>query len=69
MSKNISVLFIGVITYFLMAIYLINVPLQIIPFPEIIENVSEWIIFAGGIFLILGGINYFRANREKNVFV
>jgi len=68
-KKGIGILFIGVITYVLMAIYLLNVPFDVIPFPDIIIRAHKWIIFIAGLLLIVGGINYFRANKENSIFV
>jgi hypothetical protein len=39
--------------------------LNFIKLPEIAANINRWIIFAGGILLIIGGVNYLRANRAS----
>jgi len=69
MAKKVWILFMGVITYLIMAIYMLNVPFNLIPFPDLIVDAHDWIIFIAGIFLITGGINYFRANKENSIFV
>jgi uncharacterized membrane protein YidH (DUF202 family) len=39
--------------------------LNFIKLPEISANINKWIIFAGGVLLIIGAINYLRANRAS----
>jgi len=53
-----------VLLYLVFAIYLINYPFNFIPIPEVIYDFNDWIIFAGGILILFGAINYFRASRR-----
>ena len=54
---------IGFVVYLIIGIYLLNVPFGIIPMPGFIQGVNEWIVFVGGVLVIIGGINYLRAGR------
>jgi hypothetical protein len=52
-----------VLIYFILAFYFINVPFQFVKIPEFITSFNIWISFAGGIFLVLGGINSLKTRR------
>jgi len=52
------------ILYFVIGAYLLNIGLGFITMPSFITSVESWIIFLGGIFLIVGGINAFRLRRR-----
>jgi len=51
--------------YILFALYFINYPLGIIKIPESFSSVEPWIIFIGGILLVIGGFSYFRKGRGQ----
>jgi hypothetical protein len=51
------------ILYLILAFYFINKPFQFVKIPEFIASVEIWIMFIGGVFLILGGINSFKLRR------
>jgi len=53
-----------VLLYLVFAVYLINYPFGLIPIPDVVSNFDKWIIFAGGILILFGAINYFRASRK-----
>jgi cytochrome c biogenesis protein CcdA len=55
----------GFVLYLIFGIYLLNVPFNFIFLPEFISNINDWIIFVGGILIIVGGINYLRANKKS----
>jgi len=55
---------IGFFIYLLMGLYFINYPLNFIKIPEFVSNFETWIIFAGGILILVGGINYLRTSRR-----
>jgi hypothetical protein len=48
-------------------VYFLNVPFGIVPIPEVILQFQDWIIFAGGIVVIFGGISYLRLG-VRNIF-
>ncbi|MBR9701370.1 hypothetical protein GOV13_00430 [Candidatus Pacearchaeota archaeon] len=52
------------VIYLILGVYFINVPFQFYPIPEVVSKFDSWIIFAGGIFMLFGAINYFRAKRN-----
>ena len=52
------------LAYLILGIYFINFPFQFVQIPEFISNYDNWIIFAGGIFMLFGAINYFQAKRS-----
>ena len=54
------------IVYLIFGIFLLNVPLGIIPMPDFIQAIENWIIFIGGVLIIIGGINHFRARRASH---
>jgi hypothetical protein len=47
----------------ILGLYFLNFGINFITLPETFSSVSKWIIFVGGIFLILGGIKYLTARR------
>jgi uncharacterized protein involved in cysteine biosynthesis len=51
------------IIYLVLGLYFINFGFQFIKIPALISNLDKWIIFLGGIFLILGGINFLRLKK------
>lgn len=53
------------ILYFVLGIYFLNAPFNFIKFPEFIFKVANpWIVFIGGILLLVGGFNYLRIRRR-----
>ncbi|MBT4352144.1 hypothetical protein HOD20_06455 [archaeon] len=55
---------IGFLIYLIVGVYLLNVPLNFFPLPGFVQGIHEWIVFVGGILVVLGGINYLRAGRR-----
>jgi len=55
------------VIYLIFGLYFINSTFSFIPLPEFVLNIDKWIIFAGGILIIFGGINYLRANRKSRL--
>jgi len=55
----------GFAIHLIIGIYLLNVLIDFIPVPEVIFDYNSWIIFVGGVFVIMGGINYFRVKKLK----
>lgn len=49
--------------YLVLALYFVNVPFQFVKTPDTILSVEKWIIFLGGLFLVLGGINFLKSKR------
>jgi len=45
-------------------LYFLNVPFQFVKVPESFSVADPWIIFVGGILIILGTISYFRIDRK-----
>ena len=50
--------------YLVFGVYLVAYPFSLINIPEIVSNFDKWIIFVGGILILLGAINYFRVTRK-----
>lgn len=46
------------------AIFFINYPFNFFKIPETIMKFENWIIFVGGILILLGAINYMRASKR-----
>jgi protein-S-isoprenylcysteine O-methyltransferase Ste14 len=57
---NVAVL----LVYVLLGVYFINFPFNFIQIPKYISNVNNWIIFVGGLLMLFGAINYFKAKRR-----
>ena len=55
------------ILYLLLGFYFINFPLQFFKIPTEINAVNNWIIFIGGILLILGAINFMRVGSRRRM--
>jgi len=51
--------------YLVLGLYFLNFPIGYIEIPEYITTFNNWIIFAGGIFIIFGGINFLRVSNKK----
>lgn len=51
------------LVYLFVALYFINYPFNFLKIPEFVSNFETWIIFFGGLLIILGGINFLRASR------
>jgi len=49
--------------YIIFALYFLNYPFGIIKIPESFSTIESWIIFIGGILLVIGGFSYFRKGR------
>jgi len=54
---------VGFVVYLIIGLYLLNVPFDLIPMPGFIQGINEWIVFVGGVLVIIGGINYLRTGR------
>lgn len=54
--------------YILLGIYFVSFKLSILTIPPLIENISQWIIAIGGIFLILSGINFLLPKKRKIIY-
>ncbi len=50
--------------YLILGAYFINYPFNFVSIPEYISKFDIWIIFAGGILMLFGAINYFRAKKR-----
>jgi len=53
-----------IIVYLIFGVYFIDQPFQFIKLPEAISSFEPWIIFVGRILILIGAVNYFRANRR-----
>ncbi|MBU2562801.1 MAG: hypothetical protein KKF68_04025 [Nanoarchaeota archaeon] len=53
-----------VLGFLVFGFYFLNYPFKFISIPEFVSNYDSWIIFAGGVLLIFGVINYFQAKRR-----
>ena len=54
--------------YILFGLYFINYAIEFYSIPDIVSEINEWIIFFGGILILLGGINYLRSSKKKKIF-
>ncbi len=53
------------LVYLVFGIYFINSFLNFFEISEFFANFSKWINLIGGILILIGGINYLRAGRER----
>jgi len=60
-------LFFGFIIYLLFGIYFLNSALFFVVIPELNSELNKWIIFFGGVLIILGAINYIRISRRRKI--
>ena len=56
---------IGFSVYLIFGLYFINSAFNFITLPEFVFSVDKWIIFIGGILIVVGGINYLRASKKS----
>jgi predicted membrane channel-forming protein YqfA (hemolysin III family) len=52
------------LVYVLLGVYFINFPFNFIQIPKYISDANNWIIFLGGLLMLFGAINYFKAKRR-----
>lgn len=55
------------IIYVLVGLYLINYPFNFITMPTFIVSIEKWILFIGGILIIIGGVKYLFARRHEGI--
>ncbi|MEK6917940.1 MAG: hypothetical protein AABW51_03240 [Nanoarchaeota archaeon] len=51
------------ILFLIFGLYFLNYGFSFIALPKGMDVVNKWIIAAGGVLILLGGINYLRASR------
>jgi hypothetical protein len=52
------------IIFLLFAAYFLNAPFTFFKIPAFLTKIDKWIIFAGGVLLVLGAFNYLRVSRR-----
>ncbi|MCK5149640.1 hypothetical protein KAJ87_01825 [Candidatus Pacearchaeota archaeon] len=62
MDKKFKIIFF--LSYLVFGAYFINSSLNFITLPEFISKIDNWILFIGGILIIVGGINSLRAGKK-----
>jgi Mg2+ and Co2+ transporter CorA len=50
--------------FVIFGLYFINFPIPFLEVPEYLSQFNNWIIFVGGLLLLLGAIDYFRLKRR-----
>jgi cytochrome c biogenesis protein CcdA len=53
--------------YLLFGVYFVNLALGFVALPEFLTNLNKWITLLGGALILLGGFNFLRARREKDM--
>lgn len=51
------------VLYLLLGAYFINFGFNFMKVPTFLSNIERWIVFAGGILLVFGGINFLKSSR------
>ena len=46
--------------YIIFALYFLNSPFKFVKIPAQVSAVEPWIIFIGGVLLVIGGFSFFR---------
>jgi len=54
-----------IVIQILFGVYFINFPLNFFQIPAGVTKFDSWIIFVGGLFILLGAVNYFRLKRRQ----
>lgn len=49
--------------YVVFGLYFLSYPLDLFTLPETFSNIEPWLVFIGGLLILFGGINYFKARR------
>ena len=62
--KNTGLKVVFFIISLVFAIFFINYPFDFFTVPESILKYEKWIIFAGGLLILLGFVNYLRASKK-----
>jgi len=62
--KKVNIIVI-LLVYVVFGIYFINYPFQFLEIPKLISGFDSFIIFIGGILILVGGINYVRLLRKS----
>jgi hypothetical protein len=52
------------IVFLIFGAYFINAPFNFVPIPASMDVVNNWIIFIGGILIVIGGINFLRLSKK-----
>ncbi len=53
------------VIYLVFALYFLNTPFNFFKIPESFAIVNNWIVFIGGILILFGAFNYYRARRYR----
>jgi len=53
------------VLYVVFGLYFVNSALGFVQIPESVAGFEQWITLIGGILIILGGINHFKAKSKK----
>lgn len=56
------------VVYLIFGAYFINYALSFIPIPAVITSINKWIFFIGGILIIIGAVNHYRASRMRGLY-
>lgn len=53
------------IIYLIFALYFVNSGLSLVTMPAAIQSIHNWIVLIGGVLILIGGINHYRASRLR----
>ncbi len=56
------------VVYLFFGVYFINYAFNFITLPEFVNVIDKWLILVGGLLILFGGINFFRARRGRYSF-
>lgn len=52
------------LAYLILGVYFINFPFNFFSIPAYVSKFDSWVIFAGGVLMLFGAINYFRLSKR-----
>ena len=53
------------LVYLVFGVYFINSAFSFITLPEFVNIIDKWLILIGGLLILFGGINFWRARRGR----
>ena len=52
------------IIYLIVGLYLLNAPFDFVTIPKFIKGIESWVLFVGGVLVIIGGLKFLLSKRQ-----
>jgi len=49
--------------YLVIGLFLLNIQLNILTLPEVVTKIENWVVFIGGVLVIIAGVKYLMTPR------